>query len=173
MAQGCTPSSPPATGTSDVVAEKKLGIHFPTAPTISPDVWEVSLLFRWAPGLFAVAENANIPMGELEQSVRSSATKRFGAEKSQRHVAKTSSVFSAYAEQTKAPFIGEAALFSVMSFLTACRRRGPSVPKNVRWALKVFNEILTLALPLQHPWSIAATRTPRAIALPKPTKTAP
>ena len=100
-------------------------------------------------------------------------TKRCSTVKTQRQVAKTVSAFAAYAEQTRAPFFGESALFSLIGRLADCRRRGPSVSKNARWALKAFGEVLTLPLTLSRPGVIDATKTPRGIASPKPTKTSP
>ena len=55
-----------------------------------------------------------------------------------------------------------------MSLLTACRRRGPSVPKNVGCALKFPDETLTSALPPQHPGVLDDTKTSHSLTSPQP-----
>ena len=151
----------------------RLPVVFQKGDLQTNDVWQTALLFWHGPGLFRTAEAAGIEIEDLELCFRTSMSKRCATEKTQRDVAKTVSAYVSFANQMKAPFFGEAALFSVIQFLTASRRRGPSIPKNVRWALKVYNEILSIGLPLTHPGVLAATKTPVGGSLPKPTKRAP
>ena len=62
-----------------------------------------------------------------------------------------------FAVERKAHFFGEESLFALVEFLTKLRERGPTATGVARWALKVYEEILSLALPLQHPAAVAVS----------------
>ena len=92
---------------ADAGVDSELAVHLSFTPSVSSDVWEVDFLFMWASGFPKVAENAKIPLGDLEQIAMGSATNRFGADNSQRQAGRTVSAFVSYADQTKAPFSGK------------------------------------------------------------------
>ena len=69
-------------------------------------------------------------------------------------------------------FSGEGAVFVLIEFFTLLNRRGVSVPGMAKWALKVYDEILNLKLPLDHPAGVALTTCDRS-EVPKPAKQAP
>ena len=59
-----------------------------------------------------------------------------------------------------------------MEFLTKLRERGASAPGVARWALKVYEEIISIALPLLRPAVVAVASRDRYGA-PRPAKQAP
>ena len=98
--------------------------------------------------------------------------KRCATEKSRVKVAGFASTYVMFAAQRKAIFHGEGALFVMIEFFTLLRRRGKTVPGMAKWALRVYDEILNLTLPLDHPAIVALTARERS-ELPKLAKQAP
>ena len=52
------------------------------------------------------------------------------------------------------------------------KERGPSAPGVARWEIKVYDEILSLNMPLRHPAVVAVTSRDRS-GVPMPVKQAP
>ena len=98
--------------------------------------------------------------------------KRCGAGNSRAMVAGFVGTFVMFAVNQKALFYGQGALFPLIEFLTLLRRGGKSAPGTAKWAIRVFGEILTLSLPLDHPAVVALTTRDRS-DVPKPVKQAP
>ena len=81
------------------------------------------------------------------------------AAKSQVKAAGFVSAFAIYAAGETPPrrFSGEECLFAMVEFLTKLKEMGPSVPGMAKWAFKVYEEILSLVFPLQHPAIVAVS----------------
>ena len=108
----------------------------------------------------------------LEAFFRTAIGKRCGALKPQVKAAGFVSAFVMYAVDRQSPHFGGGSLFALTEFLTKLGERGPTVPGVARWALKVFEEVLSLVLPSQHPAVVAASVRYR-LGIPRPAKHAP
>ena len=98
--------------------------------------------------------------------------KRFGTERSRVKVAGFVSTYVMFAAHRQALFYGEGAVFVLIEFFTLLKQRGVTVPGLAKWALRVYDEILNLTLPLDHPAIVALTTRDRS-GVPKPAKQAP
>ena len=134
--------------------------------------WQTALLFRDSPGFFRWAEHCKVSTDTLAAMFHIAIGKRCGAENSRVKVAGFVSTYVMFAAQRQALFYGEGALFSLIEFLTLLKRRGVSVPGMAKWALRVFDEILSLNLPLDHPAIVVLTTRDRS-GVPKQVKQAP
>ena len=134
--------------------------------------WETALLFRDAPGFFRWAEYCQVSFNMLAAMFHIAIGKRCATESSRTKVAGFVSTYVLFAAQRKALFHGEGALFIIIEYLTLLRRRGPTVPGMAKWALRVFDEILNLTLPLERPAVVALTTRDRSEA-PRQVKQAP
>ena len=123
-----------------------------TAPT---DPWEVALLFRDSLGFFRYGQECGLGFEAMRQCFRSAISKRCSVKKSRGSVAWFVSSFVVFASENRMPFIGQHAVFCISAWLRSIRPRGPSVPKTGRYPLNVYNEILSLELPLNHPAVLA------------------
>ena len=156
---GVRPAAPaPVVVTTEEGLSGGLDIVFSPPPTATTDIWQAALLFYNAPGFFAEAMGAGIPTDELELCFRNAIERRCGTVNTRRKVAGFVSAFVAFAAGLQRKFYGKLALFAVVPFLTSLAHRGRSVPPLARWALKVFDEALSLELPLSHPAVLNAVR---------------
>ena len=121
--------------------------------------WETALLFRDAPGFFRYAEVCKVEPDALEACFRTAVGKRCVTLKSQVKAAGFVSAFVFYAVAKSPPqsFFGAECLFVMVEFLTKLKERGPSAPGMAKWAFKVYEEILGLVFPLQHPAIVAVS----------------
>ena len=134
--------------------------------------WQAALLFRDAPGFFRYAERCRVEPGVLEACFRPAIGKRCATSKPQALASGFVSAFVLFAVEKQAQYYGVDTLFVLVEFFTKLRLRGPTVPGVARWALKVYEEILSLVLPLYRPAVAAVTSRDRS-AVPKPVKQAP
>ena len=134
--------------------------------------WATALLFRDAPGFFRYADSCSVSPESLEACFRTAIGKRCATMKTQARASGFVSSFVMYAVSKKSVFYGDECLFILVDFLSKLRERGPSVPGVARWAIKVYEEILNLVMPLQHPAVVAVTGKNRS-GIPKPVKQAP
>ena len=131
-----------------------------------------ALLFRDVPGFSRWAEHCQVSHDLLAAMFNIAIGKRCGAEKSRIKVAGFVSTFVVFAVNRKALFHGQGSLFPLIEFFTLLRRRGVTVPGMAKWALRVYDEILYLCLPLDHPAVVALTTKDRS-DVPKPVRQAP
>ena len=135
-------------------------------------VWQTAKLFRGAPGFFRYAEWCRVGTELLEACFRLAIGKRCVTNKTQLKAAGFVSAFVLFAVDKQHHFYGFEALFALILYFSGLKNRGVSVPGAARWALKVYDEILSLNLPLQHPAIVAVTSRDRS-GVPKVVKQAP
>ena len=142
----------------------------PLTKSVCP--WQTALLFRGAPGFFRWAEYCKVSADTLAAMFHIAIGKRCATGKSRTKVDGFVGTYVMFAAQRQALFYGEGALFAMTEYLTLLRRRGVSVPGMAKCALRVFDEILNLNLPLDHPAIVVLTSRDRS-GVPKPVKQAP
>ena len=135
-------------------------------------VWQTAKLFRGAPGFFRYAEWCSVGTELPGTCFRLAMGRRCAANKTQLRAAGFVSAFVMFAVGKQRHFFGFEALFALILYFTGLGDRGVSVPGAASWALKVYDEILSLNLPLQHPAIVAVTSRDRPVA-PKIAKQAP
>ena len=144
---------------------------FSGTPLAATDIWTAALLFYNAPGYFAEGNSANVPVEELELCFRNAIERRCGTVNTRKKVAGFVIAFVAHAVYARRKFRGKLALFAVVPFLQSLVHRGATVAPHARWALKVFDDALSLGIPLSHPVVLNVVR--RGESGPKTGKLAP
>ena len=119
------PITPRASDTPLCGFDDRTQIVFSKPPRTTVDVWEAAQLCAARPGFIFFGSAASLPLERIEERLRLALSKRCSAVNTRRKVAGFASAFVGFANSSRAPFVGRAAVFCLSAFLESLLPRGP------------------------------------------------
>ena len=130
-------------------------------PLMSP--LELGKVFAGASQILLNAEAAQMETDDLVYLIDRAFSNRCRTDATRTRVCRFVQGFVEFAllRETPAPFYGGEAVFTVVQWLDAVRRRGQTVPHLARYCLMAFGEALGVRFPIDHPAVAAAAANRR------------